>query len=184
MKKAAIYSRVSTDEQRISGLSLQEQESRLRQYCKKNEFEIIGHYQDDHSAKSFDRPAFKKFISDVLSKITKPDVFVCVRLDRFSRNLMESLLMLKQFNSLSIEFRTVEKDYTIKTPEDFFYYVLDSTLAQVENDRRGLNTIVAMRYGLRQGRWLWRAPFGYKNIPSKKSIEQDREILEPMLLKG
>ncbi len=174
-KKVVIYSRVSTEDQRVSGISLQEQEDRLRKYCIRNDFEIIAHYQDDVSAKSFNRPSFNRFINDLQTKKIQPDAFVCVRLDRFSRNLMESLQMLRRFQEMKIEFRTVEKDYTIRTPEDYFYYVLDSTLAQVENDRRGLNTKVAMRHGLRQGRWMWRAPFGYKNVPANKSIDIDDE---------
>ena len=173
MKSAVIYSRVSTEDQRISGISLIEQEDRLRKYCQKNELKILEHYQDDVSAKSFNRPSFNQFIKDIKSKKIVPDVFLCVRLDRFSRNLMESLEMLRRFQEMKIEFRTVEKDYTIRTPEDYFYYVLDSTLAQVENDRRGLNTKVAMRHGLKQGRWMWRAPFGYKNIKENKSIDID-----------
>lgn len=175
MKKVVIYSRVSTEDQRISGISLEEQVDRLKKYCTRNDFEIIGEYQDDVSAKSFNRPSFKQFINDLLTKKIRPDAFVCVRLDRFSRNLMESLEMLRKFRELNIEFRTVEKDYTIRTPEDYFYYVLDSTLAQVENDRRGLNTKVAMRHGLRQGRWLWRAPLGYLNKKDDKTI-----IIDPM----
>ena len=173
MKKAAIYSRVSTEDQRVSGISLEEQVDRLRKYCFRNEFEIIAEYQDDVSAKSFNRPSFQRFLKDLQSKKIRPDVFICVRLDRFSRNLMESLEMLRKFRELNIEFRTVEKDYTIRTPEDYFYYVLDSTLAQVENDRRGLNTKIAMRHGLRQGRWLWRAPIGYLNKKDDKTIVVD-----------
>ncbi len=172
MKKAVVYSRVSSEDQ-SRGISLSEQVDRLRRYCLRNEFEIIAEYQDDVSAKSFNRPSFQQFIKDLQTKKIRPDAFICVRLDRFSRNLMESLEMLRKFRELNIEFRTVEKDYTIRTPEDYFYYVLDSTLAQVENDRRGLNTIVAMRHGLRQGRWLWRAPIGYQNKKDDKTIIVD-----------
>ena len=173
MMKVVIYSRVSTEDQRVSGISLEEQVDRLKKYCQRNDFEIIAEYQDDVSAKSFNRPSFQKFIKDLQAKKIRPDAFVCVRLDRFSRNLMESLEMLRKFRELNIEFRTVEKDYTIRTPEDYFYYVLDSTLAQVENDRRGLNTKVAMRHGLRQGRWLWRAPVGFKNKTDDKTLVLD-----------
>jgi site-specific DNA recombinase len=178
MKKVVVYSRVSTEDQRVSGISLEEQVDRLRKYCQRNDFEIIAEYQDDVSAKSFNRPSFQRFIQDLKTKKIRPDAFVCVRLDRFSRNLMESLEMLRKFRELNIEFRTVEKDYTIRTPEDYFYYVLDSTLAQVENDRRGLNTIIAMRHGLRQGRWLWRAPIGYKNNKEDKTIIIDQQASE------
>jgi predicted site-specific integrase-resolvase len=56
--KAIIYTRVSTDDQKENGFSLQDQEARLRKYCQQNDIEILDHYQDDHSAKNFNRPAF------------------------------------------------------------------------------------------------------------------------------
>ena len=60
--KTVIYTRVSTDEQRRQGFSLQEQERSLRSFAERMGMEIIGHYQDDYSAKDFNRPQFKKFL--------------------------------------------------------------------------------------------------------------------------
>ncbi|WP_198293523.1 recombinase family protein [Algoriphagus resistens] len=34
---------------------------------------------------------------------------------------------------------------------------------EVENDRRALNVFHGMRRGLKEGRWLWGAPYGYRN---------------------
>ncbi|HEX7904871.1 MAG TPA: recombinase family protein [Chitinophagaceae bacterium] len=59
-KKAFLYIRVSTDEQADKGYSLNHQEERLRSYCQFQNIEVVGLYKDDHSAKTFDRPAFKQ----------------------------------------------------------------------------------------------------------------------------
>jgi len=61
MQTAVIYTRVSTDDQRDNGFSLQDQEKRLKDYCKQKNYQIVGHYQEDYSAKTFKRPAFNKF---------------------------------------------------------------------------------------------------------------------------
>jgi len=79
-KKAIIYTRVSTDEQKDRGFSLRDQESRLRDFCQREGTEIVAHYQDDHSAKNFDRPAFQKMLKDIRRRKVKADVFVCVRI--------------------------------------------------------------------------------------------------------
>ena len=57
-KRAILYIRVSTDEQADKGYSLKHQEERLRTYCQFQQIEVIGLYKDDHSAKTFERPAF------------------------------------------------------------------------------------------------------------------------------
>jgi hypothetical protein len=56
MKRAVIYTRVSTDEQARKGNSLCDQEEVLCKACTHDGVEIIGHIQDDgYSAKTFNR---------------------------------------------------------------------------------------------------------------------------------
>ena len=45
-KIAGIYKRVSSDEQAIKGLSLPEQEEKLREFCKFKDYEIYKVYED------------------------------------------------------------------------------------------------------------------------------------------
>lgn len=59
-----LYCRVSTDEQ-ADGSSLEVQAARLKDYCNKRSYTIVGDeqpYNEDYSAKHFDlqRPAMKK----------------------------------------------------------------------------------------------------------------------------
>ena len=61
-RKAILYVRVSTDEQ-AEGFSLSYQEERLRKYCALNNIEVTGFYKEDHSAKTFDPPEFKKLLA-------------------------------------------------------------------------------------------------------------------------
>ena len=46
-EKAIIYKRVSTNEQAIDGYSLANQEKELRDYCDKNEIEVVEVYADE-----------------------------------------------------------------------------------------------------------------------------------------
>ena len=59
MKNAIIYSRVSTEEQG-KGYSLSDQKDRLEKYCQIKGIHIVASFVDEYSAKTFDRPAFKK----------------------------------------------------------------------------------------------------------------------------
>lgn len=88
MKTAYLYVRVSTDEQKRKGYSLPEQESRLRNYCEDNNIEIKGVFSEDYSAKSFNRPEWKRLITVVkANKCKQNNNILFVKWDRFSRNV-------------------------------------------------------------------------------------------------
>lgn len=166
-----IYTRVSTDDQKDNGFSLQDQERRLRLHCQNHNKKILEHYQDDFSAKNFNRPAFNKFLQDVRSKKIKPKQIICVRWDRFSRNVEESLQMIQILKSLRIELSFLENNIDLSIPENFLPFMIQMTLPQVENERRGLNTKQGMRQGMRQGKWMWKAPKGYVNDKVNKIVK-------------
>jgi DNA invertase Pin-like site-specific DNA recombinase len=174
--RAIIYTRVSTDDQKENGFSLQDQEARLRKYCQQNGIDIIQHYQDDHSAKNFNRPAFQQFLAELKAKTIKPDLFLCVRPDRFSRNMMESLNMLQTLQKYGVKLQTLENHTDLNSPEALIPFMLNMLLPQVDNERRGLNTKSGMRQAAREGRWVWRAPIGYKNDTIHKSIVVDKAV--------
>jgi DNA invertase Pin-like site-specific DNA recombinase len=165
-----IYTRVSTDEQRENGFSLQDQERRLRQHCEQFNKNIIEHYQDDYSAKNFNRPEFIRFLNDVSSNRIKPKQIICVRVDRFSRNVEESLQMVNTLKALKIELLFLENNFDLSTPENYLPYLIQMALPQIENERRGLNTKQGMRQALRLGKWMWKAPKGYQNDKLNKLI--------------
>lgn len=174
-KKAVIYTRVSTDEQKEKGFSLQDQEARLRKYCLHNNISVEKHYQDDHSAKDFNRPQFQQFLKDINEKKIKPNIFLCVRTDRFSRNAAASMLMIEQLRKLGIEFMLLEGQYDLEIPENHIPFQLNMIMAQVDNMRRSKNTRDGMRQAMKEGCWTGTAPFGY----SHKRNESNRSTLIP-----
>lgn len=170
-----IYTRVSTEDQKENGFSLQAQERRLREHCSQYNKNILRHYQDDHSAKNFNRPAFQQMLTAIKAKIIKPKQLICVRPDRFSRNVEESVIMLQTLKKLGVEVQYLEQNHDLSIPENLIPHMLDMVLAQVDNERRGLNTKQGMRQALRQGRWMWKAPKGYDNDLVNKIIKVNAE---------
>jgi len=65
MKSAYLYVRVSTDEQKRKGHSLEEQEGRLIRHCEMFGIHVKGIYREDYSAKDFNRPEWKKLINKI-----------------------------------------------------------------------------------------------------------------------
>uniref|UniRef100_UPI0040486804 recombinase family protein n=1 Tax=Algoriphagus sp. TaxID=1872435 RepID=UPI0040486804 len=165
-----IYTRVSTEDQKENGFSLQDQERRLREHCKKMGFNIKGHYQDNYSGKNFNRPEFQRLLGDIRSKTISVSQLLCVRMDRFSRNLENSLSMIKTLRSFRVELFCLEQNIDLDSPESIIPYVLNMLLPQVENERRGLNTKQGLRQAKREGRWVARAPKGYMNDKNSKTV--------------
>lgn len=64
MKIADLYIRVSTDEQADKGYSQRSQEEFLPKYCDINNISIRKVIFEDDSAKTFNRPEWKKYLLD------------------------------------------------------------------------------------------------------------------------
>ncbi|WP_276132310.1 recombinase family protein [Polluticoccus soli] len=174
MKKAVLYTRVSTDEQKRTGFSLQEQYNRLKDYCTRKGYQIVGHYQDDHSAKNFKRPEYQRFLEDVRLKRVRPDLLLVTKADRFTRDAFEGYTQITNLRKNNIEVESLsDGSYDFTNPNKFFQNLLQFGAAQHENILKADNTKRGMREALRQGRWVWPAPVGYDNDTNTKLVVID-----------
>ena len=160
-KTAIIYTRVSTHDQAETGYSLEDQEARLRHFCREKNVEIVRHFQEDVSAKTFNRPEFRKLVAYVEENQGAVDLLVVVRWDRFSRNFEESLKMIRRLKDLRVEVKPIEMDVDTTVPENLLWHYLNLIMPEIENKRRSLNTTRGMREAKRGGRWVSKPPKGY-----------------------
>lgn len=176
MRKVIIYTRVSTDEQADKGYSLRDQIDRLEKYCALKGYEIVKHYQEDYSAKTFERPSFKKLLDFIKHNKRSVDLLLFVKWDRFSRNATEALNMLRTLHKLGVEVDAAEQPIDLRIPENKLMLNFYLTAPEVENDRRAMNTTNGMRRAMKEGRWVNRVPLGYKFIYDEKQ--------KPLLVKS
>jgi len=161
-RKAIIYTRVSTDEQAELGFSLPEQEASIKKYCVREGFEIVRHYQDDYTAKHFNRPDFQRMLNDIKLKKIKAEYLICAKIDRFSRaEPHETLRMIQKLKTDGIELLLIDQNYNLEVPENWIPYMLQIVLPYSDNLRRGLNTKKGMRQARKEGRWNGTIPKGY-----------------------
>ena len=162
MKRAVIYTRVSTDEQAMKGNSLHDQEEVLCKACAQDGVEIIDHIQDDgYSAKTFKRPGFQKFLGD-LNKGLKVDLLYVVRWDRFSRNMENGFLMLHDLRKYGVEVKCLEETYDTSDPAAVMLRAIKMAEPEMDNRRRAKNTQMGIRRTLKEGRYACgAAPVGY-----------------------
>lgn len=153
MRKADLYIRVLTDEQADKGYSQRDQEERLRKYCEIKGIPIRDVYIEDHSAKSFKRPEWQKYLSN-LRKSRKNDsgtILLFTKWDRFSRNAGDAYQMINQLRTLGVTPEAIEQPLDLSIPENKIMLAFYLAAPEVENDRRALNIFHCMRRAKNQG---------------------------------
>ena len=163
MKRAVLMARVSSDEQ-AKGYSLDVQLDSLTKYCQRNDVEIVQSFQEDFSAKTFDRPAFKKFLQFAKVNKGKIDQLLFTSWDRFSRNIAEAYEMIGILRKLGIQPSAIEQPLDMTVPENKAMLAFYLALPEIENDRRSIKVLGGIRGAWKAGRWINQAPRGYRNI--------------------
>lgn len=164
MKIADLYIRVSTDEQADKGYSQRNQEEVLKRYCQINSIQIRKTIFEDHSAKTFNRPAWNDLLTDLRKTKGKlSDLVLFTKWDRFSRNAGDAYQMISMLRNWGIEPQAIEQPLDISVPENKLMLAIYLSTPEVENDRRALNVLHGMRRARKEGRWMASAPVGYKN---------------------
>lgn len=152
IRTAAIMARVSSDEQ-AKGYSLGVQEESLTKYCEREGIDIMETVREDHSAKDFNRPAFKQFIQRAKKNKGSIDALLFTSWDRFSRNITESLIMIRELRSIGIEPMAIEQPLDLSVPESKAMLALYLAMPEIDNDRRSIKIRGGVRAALKSGRW-------------------------------
>ncbi len=171
-RRALLYTRVSTDEQADRGYSLRDQEARLRQYCQRESIEVVGHYQDDASAKTFERPAWREMMAFIKANRNAVDMLLVAKWDRFSRDATGALGMIRALEELGVRVQAAEQPVDLSVPEQMLMLAIYVAAPEVENRRRSLATKAGMRRAMREGRYCNVPPKGYA-----RSYDESRKML-------
>lgn len=185
MRKADLYIRVSTDEQADKGYSQRDQEERLRKYCEIKGIQIRDVYIEDHSAKSFKRPEWQKYLSNLrkIKNNKSGSIILFTKWDRFSRNAGDAYQMINQLRTHGVEPMAIEQPLDLTIPENKIMLAFYLASPEVENDRRALNVFHGMRRAKKEGRYMGPAPLGYVNkiTEDKKKYIAPHELEAPLL---
>ena len=112
--RAAIYIRVSTEEQKQEGYSVEAQKQRGIEYCKIHGYNIIGFFIDEAiSGKSLKRPAVQEMFREV--EKNNIDIIVMYRLDRLSRSLKDLANVIELLDKHDVAIKSTSEDLDISS---------------------------------------------------------------------
>lgn len=170
---AALYVRVSTQEQKSHGLSVDSQIDALKKYCADKGYTIYKIYNDAgiSGRKSYkNRPALQEMINDCADK--KVQICLFSRLDRFFRSVSDYYECVNRMNG--VPWRAIWEDYETETSAGTFKVNIMLSIAQAESDRTSERIKAVNLYRRQRGEFVGSASLGYKL--SKGQLSFDNEI--------
>jgi len=162
--KAIIYCRVSTKEQAEKGFSLEAQEKACREFSFNNGYEVDNVFiEEGESAKTQNRTQLQKLLKYTALNKKNLSGLIIWKFDRLARNLSDQIELIKVFSSCGIRVLSATENNEDNATGKLMRNII-GTFAQFENDVKSERTVNGMKQAVQQGRWCWRAPFGYKRI--------------------
>ena len=141
-KRAALYVRVSTDEQAAEGYSLDAQKSILEDHCLAEGLDIAAVYEDDgYSGRNVSRPAYRRMMEDMDSW----DVLVVLKMDRIHRNSRNFMAMMDELVKNRKEFVSCYEALDTSNALGRFVVDMIQRMAQLESEQIGERTKIGMR---------------------------------------
>lgn len=181
MKQAAIYIRVSTDEQARHGFSLKEQESDLRRYAARKGYSVYGVYADEGTSarKGMSRRhELQRLLRDV--KANRIDLILVKCLDRWFRNVADFYKVQEILDAHHVTWECSQEDYNTTTTNGRLMLNLMLSIAQNESDQTS-DRIKYVHDGLkRQKKEIGgKQPLGYAVKGGRLVInEMERPVVE------
>ena len=178
--RCGIYVRVSTDDQRDNGYSIDSQLRMIKEYCEKNEYDIVDVYNDaGHSGKDLMRPEMQRLLKDIKSK--KIDKLVAIKVDRLTRNNYDGFWLLNYCEEHDVKIELILEPYDVSTANGEMIFGMNLVFGQRERKEIGARTKRAMEEMALERIHPSKAPYGY--IRNKETGHLEVEPIEAEVVK-
>lgn len=175
MKKAGLYVRVSTQEQKLHGMSVDNQIEALINYCNEHgyQYTIYNDAGTSGSKSLAKRPALLHLLQDCADK--KIQICLFTRLDRFCRSVSTYYKCIEKMDG--VPWRAIWEDLETESAEGKFKTNIMLSLAQAEADKTSQRLKDSYQYRKAKGIYIGRPPVGYL-------IDQGRLVKDPATKDG
>jgi site-specific DNA recombinase len=158
--KAFGYCRVSTTDQQDEGVSLNNQQERIRNWASANGHDLAGTFVEARSGGRADnRPELKRAMA---AACREGGILVVYSLSRFSRSVRDTLALADQLEKSGANLASLSESLDTSTPVGRMFFQLMSVLSEFERNQLRQRTTSAMSH-LRQHnkRISYKIPMGY-----------------------
>ena len=174
--KAALYIRVSTEEQALHGLSIEAQTQALEAWAKEEQATVVGKYVDAGiSARkpAAQRPSLQRLLTDIQQG--RVELVVFTKLDRWFRNIAEYYKVQEVLEKHGVSWKAIQEDYDTATASGRFKVNIMLAVAQDEADRTSerIKAVFAAKKS--------RGEAVSGSVPPGIKIENKRRVADPEL---
>lgn len=172
IEEVAAYIRVSTQEQKLHGISLEAQVEKLTEYAEKHGMKIVKFYKDEGvSGRKLikNRPALQEMIQDAEKGKFRRIIFI--KLDRFFRSVAEYHECMKRLAVGGVIWTATEEKYDLSTPSGEAFVNMKLTMAQFEADQAGERIRMVNEYKIKSGQPL----YGSQSLPLCYQVMQPED---------
>ncbi len=178
--RCGIYVRVSTDDQRDNGYSIDSQLRMIKEYCEKNDYSIVDVYNDaGHSGKDLMRPEMQRLLADIKSK--KIDKLIAIKVDRLTRNNYDGFWLLNYCEEHDVKIELILEPYDVSTANGEMIFGMNLVFGQRERKEIGARTKRAMEEMALEKIHPSKAPYGY--IRNKETGHLEIDPIEAQVVK-
>ena len=179
MTPCVCYTRVSSEEQVKVGYSIPFQRSKVEQYAREQNFEIVQSFEDVQTARFEGRQGFELMLK-FLEEHPKVEHVLVHKFDRISRNYSDLGALLERIGA---KIRSVTEPTTLDdAPMTVMQQGLSITLAKYYSANLSMEVRKGMQGRFEAGGCLSKAPVGYKNI-SRTKTERSKVIVDEKVAK-
>lgn len=153
VERVACYVRVSHQEQKLHGISLDAQRDKLKEYADKHGLIIVEWYEDEGvSGRKLikNRPALQRMLND--AHAGKFDRILFIKLDRFFRSVAEYHECMKYIEP--VIWTATEEKYDLSTANGRAFVNMKLTIAELEADQTGERIKIVNEYKIKTGQAL------------------------------
>lgn len=172
-RKAAIYVRVSTEEQVKEGYSVPAQIEVLSHYCKLYNLEVYKIYKDlGISGKSADnRSGLQEMLTDAEKGFF--DVALVWKTNRLARNLKDMLVLVDRLEKSRVAFISYSEHFDTFTPTGRMTMQLLGSIGEFERNTIVENVKLGLGQRLSMGKSIGRTAYGYKSMDKELKVVED-----------
>lgn len=178
--KAWGYIRVSTDEQKEEGVSLDAQEAKIKAWAEIKDMDLVEVIRDEGlSGKNLDdRPGIQKLME--LAEGPETEAVIVYKLDRLSRRTRDLLYLIEDvFKKGNTRFFSITENIDTKTAMGKFFLTMMGALAQMERETISERTKAALAFKKERGDPLGTVPYGFKLEDGKfKKVPEEQKIVK------
>ena len=159
MLKAALYARVSSEEQARRENSIPAQLRALRDHCQRNNIEIYGEYTDEAiTGQIGDRPEFQRMLSDAYAG--KVNIILVHKFDRFARKVELSRTIKNKLKASLVNVVSITEPIE-DSPMGFFMEGLYELMAEYYVRNLSAEVYKGMNERALKGKHMGQMPYGY-----------------------